>query len=273
MCVCLSVNCVVLRGDGAHGNRLLFLDDVFVSYLLAFFKRTILSLRTIENFSASLQTQRHLSVQKICRSTLSDFNLLFEPYSPRADLRRVAIAVVSSADVPACATLREPECRCLIRTVAVYRTFFAATAHIACALSANNQRNSRLSRAALRALIRLFLAARGDTRVAARTSESYHAATRVERVKLYLYYRAFSSFALLYAHYHLKNCKPVAAAHFVVRYPPAVTSVPELVYANAQTISDYYRPQRIVSYRVRRFFSSKPSRHKLRYLTLREVFV
>ena len=68
-----------LRSDDAHGNRRLFLDDVFVAYLLAFFNPTIRSLRTIEDFSASLQAQRHLSVQKICRSTLSDFNRLVEP--------------------------------------------------------------------------------------------------------------------------------------------------------------------------------------------------
>ena len=35
----------------AHGNRELFLDDVFLAYLLAFFNPTLRSLRTIEDFS------------------------------------------------------------------------------------------------------------------------------------------------------------------------------------------------------------------------------
>ena len=75
------------------------------------------------------------------------------------------------------------------------------------------------------------------------------------------------------AHYHLKNGKPVAAAHFVVRYRPAGTNAPELVEARAQTISDDDRRQGIVSDRVGRFVSSKPSRHKLGDLALREVLV
>ena len=40
-----------LRTEEAHGNRRLFLDDVFVTYLLAFFNPTIRSRRTIEDFS------------------------------------------------------------------------------------------------------------------------------------------------------------------------------------------------------------------------------
>jgi hypothetical protein len=43
-----------LQNEDAHGNRSLFLNDVFVAYLLAFFNPTIRSLRTIEDLS---QTQ------------------------------------------------------------------------------------------------------------------------------------------------------------------------------------------------------------------------
>src|SRR5688572_29287419 len=65
--------------EAAHGNRALFLDDVFVAYLLAFFNPTIRSLRTIEDFSQTRQAQKHLSITKVCRSTLSDFNRLADP--------------------------------------------------------------------------------------------------------------------------------------------------------------------------------------------------
>lgn len=68
-----------LRGATAHGNRRLFLDDVFVAYLLAFFNPTIRSLRTIEDLSQTVQAQKHLSVEKICKSTLADFNRLVDP--------------------------------------------------------------------------------------------------------------------------------------------------------------------------------------------------
>ena len=65
--------------DGQHGNRQLFLDDLFIALLLAFFNATIRSLRTIEDFSQTRQAQRFLSVTKLCRSTMSDFNQLVDP--------------------------------------------------------------------------------------------------------------------------------------------------------------------------------------------------
>ena len=40
-----------LREAGAHGNRQLFLDDVLIAHLLAFFNPTLRSLRTFEDFS------------------------------------------------------------------------------------------------------------------------------------------------------------------------------------------------------------------------------
>ena len=59
-----------------HGNRELFLDDVFVAYLLAFFNPALRTLRTIEDFSQTRQAQKFLSIPKLCKSTLSDFNKL-----------------------------------------------------------------------------------------------------------------------------------------------------------------------------------------------------
>jgi len=52
-----------LRENNAHGNRKLFLDDVFVTYLSAFFNPTLRSLRTLKDFSQSRQAQRHLSLR------------------------------------------------------------------------------------------------------------------------------------------------------------------------------------------------------------------
>src|SRR5688572_23219315 len=54
-----------LREEDSHGNRELFLDDVFVAYLLAFFNPSIRSLRTIEDFSQTQQAQRHLTTRRI----------------------------------------------------------------------------------------------------------------------------------------------------------------------------------------------------------------
>jgi hypothetical protein len=68
-----------LRETHPHGNRDLFLDDVFIAYLLVFFNPSIRTLRTIEDFSQTQQAQRHLSIPKLCKSTLSDFNKLADP--------------------------------------------------------------------------------------------------------------------------------------------------------------------------------------------------
>ncbi len=68
-----------LHEKNAHGNRELFLDDVFVAYLLAFFNPALRTLRTLEDFSQSRQAQKHLSIGKLCKSTLSDFNKRADP--------------------------------------------------------------------------------------------------------------------------------------------------------------------------------------------------
>ena len=68
-----------LRETDAHRNRDLFLDDVFIAYLLVFFNPSIRTLRTIEDFSQTQQAQRHLSIRKLCKSTLSDFNKIADP--------------------------------------------------------------------------------------------------------------------------------------------------------------------------------------------------
>ena len=70
---------IQLREQEPHGNRDLFLDDVFVAYLLAFFNPTLRTLRTIEDFSQTRQAQKHLTIRKLCKSTLSDFNKLADP--------------------------------------------------------------------------------------------------------------------------------------------------------------------------------------------------
>src|ERR1035437_3911749 len=52
-----------LRDADPHGNRALFLDDVFIASLLAFYNPSLRSLRTIEDFSQTRQAQKHLSIQ------------------------------------------------------------------------------------------------------------------------------------------------------------------------------------------------------------------
>ena len=84
-----------LREADAHGNRRLFLDDVVIAHLLAFFNPTLRSLRTIEDFSQTRQAQRHLSVRRLCKSTLSDFHHIADPALLSPIIARLKAAAVS----------------------------------------------------------------------------------------------------------------------------------------------------------------------------------
>ena len=68
-----------LRALYPHHNRVLFYDDAVVAYLLAFFNPVIRSLRCTEDMSQLESINRFLSVDVICKSTLSDANALFDP--------------------------------------------------------------------------------------------------------------------------------------------------------------------------------------------------
>jgi hypothetical protein len=261
-----------LRSEEAHGNRKLFLDDVFVAYLLAFFNPAIRSLRTIEDFSQTVQAQKHVRVPKICRSTLSDFNRLVDPerLAPllkalRSQLaRKHARQRGNQGDLAAL----------LERTIAVDGTFLPATADVAWALVVRNGQHVPQRRARLDVqlsvqnwLPEVVVVASADQ------SESDSAVAHVENGKLYLYDRGFNGYALLNAHYRIERSRPVADASFVVRYRQAGSNAPALVDAEDRTLGDMDRLAGVVSDRVGRFDSSKPSRHTLLDIPLREVLV
>ena len=63
----------------AHGNRVLFGDDLLVAYLVAFFNPACRSLRTIEDLSQTPALRPHLRVDRVCRSTASDAAAVFDP--------------------------------------------------------------------------------------------------------------------------------------------------------------------------------------------------
>jgi hypothetical protein len=75
----LEKHLATLRAAHAHPNRTLFFDDVLIAYLLAFFSPAVGSLRTIEDASQTPTMQQSIRVPRICRSTLSDANKVFDP--------------------------------------------------------------------------------------------------------------------------------------------------------------------------------------------------
>jgi hypothetical protein len=63
----------------AHGNRKLFLSDLFVAQLLAFHHPIVRSLRTLDALSSTATAQEMLQVERLPRSTVSDTHKLVDP--------------------------------------------------------------------------------------------------------------------------------------------------------------------------------------------------
>lgn len=70
---------VHLRQAHDHPNRKLFFDDLFVAMLLAFYNPVIRSLRGIEDASQMPGINKHLDIDAIKRSTVSDAMKVFDP--------------------------------------------------------------------------------------------------------------------------------------------------------------------------------------------------
>jgi len=204
-----------LRDESSHGNRELFLDDVFVVYLLAFFNPTLRTLRTLEDFSATKQAQRHLSIRRVCRSTLSDFHRIADPQR----LRPLIAALRAELDRKT-AGQRPPKdlMGVLQQVLAVDGTFLPAAADVAWAVATRNQRDGQRYRA------------RTDWHVDAKTwvpdvvvipepgeSEADSAAKSITPGAIHVYDRGFQGFALIAAHYKRDKELWTPRADFVLR--------------------------------------------------------
>lgn len=228
-----------LRDESSHGNRQLFLDDVFVAYLLAFFNPTLRTLRTIEDFSETKQAQRHLSVRRICRSTLSDFHRLAAP-----ERLGPLIAALREAVDRRIVGRRSPEGmeKLLQQVLAVDGTFLPAAADVAWAVVARNQRAGQCFRA------------RTDWHVDVRTwipevvvvpepgeSESDSAARTITPGAIHVYDRGFQSFSLIAAHYEQQGDHWSPRADWVLRLREPGPNSPTLLVQHEASLSDAAR--------------------------------
>ena len=254
-----------LRGEARHGNQRLFLDDVFIVQLLAFFNPSIRSLRTIEDFSQTRQAQKHLSVRKICKSTLSDFHRLADPARLALIVDRLR-APLEGGRSPGGEEGRLAQL--LQRTVAVDGTFLPAMADVAWATVNRNNHGALRCRA------------RVDARVNAATwlpealtvpapdqSEAEAAAEGLQPGRISLYDRGFMSFALIRAHHACED------SHFVARYKAAGSNAPPLSGATAKPLSAEDRAVGVTSDRTGRFPGVAARRAGIADVELREVIV
>lgn len=239
-----------LVDEQAHGNRALFLDDVFIAYLLAFFNPSLRSLRTLEDFSQTRQAQKHLSIARICRSTLSDFHRLADPErlrpiigALRGELTRKTARGALPPDVTGV----------LQQIIAVDGTFLPAAADVAWAVRERNQRAGHAFRARL------------DMHVDVHTwlpelivvpeageSEADSAARRVSPGALYVYDRAYGSFALVAAHFQERNNCWESRADFVVRLKQPGPNSPIFRATEERSLSAEAHAARVVSDRLGR---------------------
>lgn len=187
----LDKHCKRLRRCAAHPNRVLHYDDLLTLQLLAFFNPTLRSLRTLEDASQSVRLQDCLSIEKVCRSTLSDANAcldarLLEPLI--ADLRR---------RVPHLSQTDRPLDQLFKRAVAVDGSFFHVAANVAWALRKRKPWDDRTDDRFVR--LDLQYCCRDGTMHALEingrgTSETTAAARHIEPGKLYIADRGIFSF-------------------------------------------------------------------------------
>jgi hypothetical protein len=262
------------REESAHGNRGLFLDDVFILSLLSFHNPTLRSLRTMEDFSQTRQAQKYLSVTRVCRTTHSDFLSLSDPnrLKPlldelRGQLSRKQVLRDESADLN---TL-------LQRTIAVDGTFLPALADVAWAVGFRNQHETTKGCRA-----RIDCQLQVDCFVPEmfvipepRQSETSSAAHHVAAGKLYLYDRGFSGYELINAHYEEDQETPGgwrAKAQFVIRYKPEGANSPELKDAVERPLTEADVQAGVISDRVG-YFRATSGSHKVLPVLLREVVI
>jgi hypothetical protein len=235
------------RAEDRHGNRALFLDDVFIAYLLAFFNPSIRTLRTIEDFSQTQQAQKHLSIAKICRSTLSDFQKIADP-----ERLGPVIKALRSELARKCAQGRLPDDLHALhkQILAVDGTFLPAAADVAWAVRSRNQREGERHRA------------RFDWQVDINTwlpelvvvpdpteSEADSAARHIAPGSISIYDRGFLSFHLVARFYDREESTDAVTprAEFVVRLKEPGPNAPTLEEVEVRPLDAAARAAGVVS--------------------------
>lgn len=244
-----------LRDEDAHGNRKLHLDDVFVAYLLAFYNPTLRTLRTIEDFSQTEQAQKSLSVPRLCKSTLSDFNAACDPERLRPVLAALRERIERSSPGK---RLPSDLAGVVKQVVAVDGTFLPALASVAWSVRSRNQRKGEKRKARLD--VHLDVGSWIPEAIVvpeAKQSEASSAAASIVRDSIepdsiqegaiYLYDRGFCSFELFAAHFDEED-EP--RADFVVRLRRLGRNGPKTETVEERELSEAARQAGVLSDRL-----------------------
>jgi Transposase DDE domain len=246
-----------LHDSDSHGNRTLFLDDVFIASLLAFFNPSLRSLRTIEDFSQTRQAQKHLSIPKLCKSTFSDFNKLADPSRLQPILDHLRSEVLKPGSGRPTNTLDDLHRKIL----AVDGTFLHAAADVVWAFHKSGKK--RGARVDLHLDINTWLP---EVVVVARNgdSEADSAQTTITPGAIHLYDRGIFSFDLITAHIAPK-------ADFVMRIREEGERCPKFEATETRDLTAAARAAGVVSDRIGRMAGS--ARRRAPEVLLREVII
>jgi hypothetical protein len=246
-----------LPGENPHGNRQLFLDDVFVAYLLAFFNPALRTLRTLEDFSQTRQAQKHLTIGKLCKSTLSDFNKLADPTRLQPILDHLRREVLK----PGLAQTSEPLSALHRRILAVDGTFLKAAAAVTWAIRRSGSKTgARLDfhvdvETWLPELIVIPEHGEGEAKTACDT---------ITPGAIHIYDRGIFSFELIEAH-------PPKGADFVMRVREPGPRVTKLETVETRELTPDARAAGVISDRLVRLVGS--DHRKAPNMILREVVI
>jgi hypothetical protein len=246
-----------LHEKNAHGNRELFLDDVFVVYLLAFFNPALRTLRTLEDFSQTRQAQKHLNIAKLCKSTLSDFNKLADPTRLQPILDHLRREVLK----PAPAKAAEPLAALHRQVLAVDGTFLNAAAAIVWAIRRRGSKTgARLDfHVDVETWLPELLVIPEDREGEAKTAQE-----TITAGAIHLYDRGIFSFELIAAH-------APKSADFVMRIREPGPRCPKLETVETRELTPEARDAGVTSDRLVRLVGS--DHRKPPDMVLREVVI
>lgn len=243
----LNKHVLALRAQASpdpHGNQQLFLDDVVLAHLYAFYNPTIKSLRIIEDFSRTRQAHKHLKAPKIARSTLSDFHRVTDP----ALLQPILARLHAEARKNNCLPGGLPEM--VAQLLAIDGSFFALAANVAWAVRHRN--NNGKTRASVRLDVHLDVATWLPEIIdvhGAGVSEAQSATQHIRPGAIHIYDRGIFSFELLQAQLDAK-------AFFVHRLCKPGERKPQLEIVEERPLSDAQRAAGVIADRLVRFIGS-----------------
>jgi hypothetical protein len=229
----------------AHGNRDLFLDDVVLAHLYAFFNPTIKSLRIIEDFSQTRQAKKHIKAPKIARSTLSDFHKVVDPTL----LQPIITRLHDEARKKGCLPGGLPET--VMQLFAVDGSYFALAANVAWAVQ--HATNKGKKRASARLDVHLDVATWLPEIIdvhGADVSEADSAAQHIKPGAIHVYDRGILSYRLIQAQLDAK-------AFFVHRLCKPGSRTPKLEIIEERPLTDAQRNAGVIADHLVRFTGSR----------------